>query len=55
MISTFTVVPGNDFAIRVARVTPSLRLGERISASPAITGGWLIYRADSHMYCIGGP
>lgn len=28
-------------------------LGERISASPAITGNRLIYRTDSHVYCIG--
>ncbi len=28
-------------------------LGERISASPAITGNRLIYRTDSHLYCIG--
>ena len=29
------------------------QLGERISASPAMTGNWLIYRTDSHLYCIG--
>lgn len=29
------------------------RLGERITASPAISGNDLIYRTDSHLYCIG--
>ena len=29
------------------------KLGERISASPAISGDELIYRTDSHLYCIG--
>ena len=28
-------------------------LGERITASPAVTGNWLIYRTDSHLDCIG--
>ena len=28
-------------------------LGERITASPAISGDNLIYRTDSHVYCIG--
>jgi len=31
----------------------SNNLGERISASPAITGDAMIYRTDSHLYCIG--
>jgi hypothetical protein len=31
-------------------------LSERIMASPAVTGNWLIYRTDSHLYCVGkGP
>jgi outer membrane protein assembly factor BamB len=29
------------------------RLGERISASPAVAGNDLIYRTDSHLYCVG--
>jgi hypothetical protein len=28
-------------------------LGERIKASPAISGDALIYRTDSSLYCIG--
>ena len=28
-------------------------LGERITASPAISGNDLVYRTDSHLYCIG--
>jgi hypothetical protein len=28
-------------------------LGERITASPAIAGNLLIYRTDTHLYCIG--
>ena len=28
-------------------------LGERITASPAISGNELIYRTDSNLYCIG--
>ena len=31
-----------------------LKYGAGITASPAITGDWLIYRTDSHLYCIGG-
>lgn len=27
-------------------------LGERITASPAVSGDWLIYRTDSHLFCI---
>jgi outer membrane protein assembly factor BamB len=30
-------------------------LGERITASPAISGNRLIYRTDSQLYCIGQP
>jgi hypothetical protein len=29
------------------------RIGERITASPAIVGDELIYRTDSYLYCIG--
>jgi hypothetical protein len=28
-------------------------LGERITASPAVSGNNLIYRTDSHLYSIG--
>jgi hypothetical protein len=28
------------------------RLGERITASPAVSGNELFYRTDSHVYCI---
>jgi outer membrane protein assembly factor BamB len=46
---TFVVRAGQEF--KVLETNP---LGERITASPAITGNWLIYRTDSHLYCIGG-
>jgi outer membrane protein assembly factor BamB len=45
---TFVVKAGKEF-----KVLATNQLGERISASPAITGDWLIYRTDSHLYCIG--
>jgi outer membrane protein assembly factor BamB len=45
---TFVVQAGRAF-----KVLETNQLGERISASPAITGNWLIYRTDSHLYCIG--
>ena len=45
---TFVVQAGSEF-----KVLATNRLGERITASPAITGNWLIYRTDSHLYCIG--
>jgi outer membrane protein assembly factor BamB len=47
---------GNTFVVQAGRAYRLLAtnpLGERISASPAITGHWLIYRTDSHLYCIG--
>jgi outer membrane protein assembly factor BamB len=47
---------GTTFVVR-AGVTFELLakndLGERITASPAISGNSLIYRTDSHLYCIG--
>ncbi len=46
--STFVVRAGREFEL-VARN----ELGERITASPAISGDQLIYRTDSHLYCIG--
>jgi outer membrane protein assembly factor BamB len=45
---TFVVKAGRQF-----RLLETNSLGERISASPAVTGNWLIYRTDSHLYCIG--
>ena len=45
---TFVVKAGAEF-----QVLATNDLGERISASPAITGNLLIYRTDSHLYCIG--
>jgi outer membrane protein assembly factor BamB len=47
---------GKTFVVRAGRGFKLLEtnsLGERITASPAITGNWLIYRTDSHLYCIG--
>jgi outer membrane protein assembly factor BamB len=46
--TTYVVQAGKEF--KVLATNP---LGERISASPAITGDWLIYRTDSHLYCTG--
>jgi outer membrane protein assembly factor BamB len=45
---TFVVKAGREF--KLVATNP---LGERISASSAITGDSLIYRTDSHLYCIG--
>lgn len=44
---TYVVQAGRNF--RLIATNP---LGERISASPAISGNRLIYRTDSHLYCI---
>ncbi len=47
---------GTTFVVQ-AGTTPELlatnELGERITASPAIAGNDLIYRMESHLYCIG--
>ncbi|MFM7111885.1 MAG: PQQ-binding-like beta-propeller repeat protein, partial [Planctomycetota bacterium] len=45
---THVIQAGRSF--KVLSVNP---LGERISASPAISGDRMIYRTDSHVYCIG--
>jgi outer membrane protein assembly factor BamB len=45
---TFVVKAGKQFQLLATNP-----LGERITASAAITGNWLIYRTDSHLYCIG--
>lgn len=45
---TYVVKAGREF-----RVLATNSLGERITASPAISGDQMIYRTDSHLYCIG--
>jgi outer membrane protein assembly factor BamB len=45
---TFVVQAGTQF-----NLLETNQLGERITASPAITGNWIIYRTDSQVYCIG--
>ena len=45
---TFVVKAGSEF-----KLLETNSLEERISASPAITGKSLIYRTDSHLYCVG--
>ena len=47
---------GQTFVVRAGRTFELLatnELGERISASPAITGDWLVHRTDSQLFCIG--
>jgi outer membrane protein assembly factor BamB len=47
---------GTTFVVKASKEFTLLRtnrLGERITASPAIVGDELIYRTDSHLYCIG--
>jgi outer membrane protein assembly factor BamB len=46
--ATFVVKAGRDFELLSTN-----NLGERITASPAISGNELFYRTDSHVYCIG--
>jgi outer membrane protein assembly factor BamB len=46
--STFVVQAGREF-----KLIAQNELGERITASPAISGDQLIYRTDSHLYSIG--
>jgi outer membrane protein assembly factor BamB len=46
--TTYVVRAGKEF-----KVLSTNKLGERITASPAISGNKLIYRTDSHLYCIG--
>jgi outer membrane protein assembly factor BamB len=48
--TTFVVRAGKEFALLATN-----KLGERITASPAISGNQMIYRTDSHVYCIGKP
>ena len=46
--TTFVVKAGREF-----QVLGTNSLGEGITASPAVSGDTLIYRTDSHVYCIG--
>jgi outer membrane protein assembly factor BamB len=46
--TTFVVKTGREF-----KLLGTNSLGERITASPAVSEGALIYRTDSHVYCIG--
>jgi outer membrane protein assembly factor BamB len=46
--TTFVVRAGKNFELLFTN-----ELGERITASPAISGNDLIYRTDSQLYCIG--
>jgi outer membrane protein assembly factor BamB len=46
---------GTTFVVKAGREFESLAtnsLGERITASPAVSGDELFYRTDSHVYCI---
>ncbi len=46
--TTFVVQAGEKFEL-----LSTSEFGERITASPAISGNDLLYRTDSHLYCIG--
>ena len=46
--TTFVVKAGREFAL-----VGTNSLDERITASPAVAGDALIFRTDSHVYCIG--
>ncbi len=46
--ATFVVRAGRKFELLATN-----NLGERITASPAVSGSELFYRTDSHLYCIG--
>jgi outer membrane protein assembly factor BamB len=45
--ATFVVKAGREFELLGTN-----QLGERITASPAVSGNQLFYRTDSHLYCI---
>jgi outer membrane protein assembly factor BamB len=45
--TTYVIKAGSKFELVATN-----ELGERISASPAVSGDALIYRTDSHLYCI---
>jgi len=46
--TTFVVKAGKEFTLLATN-----ELGERITASPAVSGNDLLYRTDWHLYCIG--
>lgn len=46
--TTFVVKEGREFALLATN-----ELGERITATPAISGDELLYRTDSHLYLLG--
>ena len=46
--TTFVVKAGREFELLGTN-----SLGERITASPAISGNEMFYRTDSHVFCIG--
>lgn len=54
-------VSNTDGTVFVVRAGPAFEvvaandLGERVMASPAVSGDAMIYRTDSHLYCVGGP
>ncbi len=48
--TTFVVQAGRQY-----RLLATNELDERITASPAISGNELIYRTDSHLFCLGLP
>jgi outer membrane protein assembly factor BamB len=45
--TTFVVKASRDFELLATN-----SLGERITASPAVSGNKLFYRTDSHLYCL---
>ncbi len=45
--ATYVVKAGREFALLATN-----QLGERITASPAVSGNRLYYRTDSHIYCV---
>jgi outer membrane protein assembly factor BamB len=46
---TFVVAAGGEFKLLATN-----ELNERITASPAVVSKMIIYRTDSHLYCISG-
>jgi hypothetical protein len=49
---------GKTFVIRAGpkfELLATNDLAERITASPAVSGNQLVYRTDSHLYCIAVP
>lgn len=46
--TTYVVKAGSEFELLATN-----HLGERLTASPALFPGAMIYRTDSHLYCVG--